>query len=210
VEEIDIPEGPMGAAMYLAIMAYPSAEDIPKRDRFIDAVRGMIHKDIVKVPELTKRIKQMRNRDIDSVLDRAAMRISTRRVPAARILWRLIANAKVNGEESAKSVHSAIEIHQRVMDVNYGGGDAANLRRILWRESLPVIHLAYSFLWAGEKRGRNLVQSIKSPGWVTESIKRAESTRLFLSNRDIVSNEAFVGLLSEVKSVRLFTFFKAD
>jgi len=205
VYEVEVPEGVMGTAIYLAVLAYPGPDEIPKRDRFIEAVKAMVHKDIVKIPELPKHIRQMRNREIDSALYRAANRISTRRIPAAKILWRLIANVKVNGGDPVHSIYGAINAQLESGRIEI---DEANLRRIVWRESLPVIHLAYSFLWSGEGRGHNLVQAIKSPEWLIEAMKQAESVRSLLTDRNIISSAPFSGLLNDVKSVRLFTLIE--
>ena len=73
-----------GAAMYLAIVAYPAPEEWPKRDRFLKAAQAWILKSCPR--GWAKHLRKWRPRSIRMAMDKAFWRIESRRLPAAEML----------------------------------------------------------------------------------------------------------------------------
>ena len=94
---VDGPLSIMGAAGFLALLAYPDA--LERRDKFIDAVKAWHLKNAIQqgYPRsgIIEEFRIVRNRKIDSALDNAFItRINKRRLPAAEMGTMLLSKAR--------------------------------------------------------------------------------------------------------------------
>ena len=159
----------MGAAMYLAILAYPVLSD--RRDDFVKAVKGWMLKGAIEAGCPKGRVKdvyrKMRPREIKSVMNHAFWRIDARRDPAARIAKGIITSRAFRGRLGnllPRTVRQALGA-KSAADTEV----IANAMHRVWGESLRVLHLAAAL--PADRTGWSL---ISDPSWVADSLGMAE------------------------------------
>ena len=160
-----------GAAMYLAVLAYPAPEEWPKRDRFLKAAQAWILKSCPR--GWAKHLRKWRPRDVKAVMNHAFWRIDSRREKAANIAKNLIVSAAWSGQLESllpSSIREAFGAHSAA-DTEL----VANAMHRVWAESLPILHLAAAL--PPDRTGRDL---ISDPSWVAESLGTAESWERFI------------------------------
>ena len=211
------PLASMGAIAYFAVLAYPSRAEWPKRDKFVKGAKAWLLWRATKRGYPKKRIKaEYRNewrkkggpRKFDAVADRAFDRILKRRFPAAQmLLWNCFHGFKINLQfDSPKGVrlktltvelrYKGLPNQKRKRFNSYkaaeyltGNSDSGNMRRLVWRESLPVLHLALALeseMYRAEKSPLNhlklhpLDYLILDPSWLPRTLSQAEMLRLLM------------------------------
>ncbi len=176
---------PLGAAAYLALLAYPpSCSEVPKRDAFIDAARGLLA--ITALGGLPLQPE----RRAETALDAACYRIRTRRLPAAEMAWPLLAascdRVEVQLVGRRPSIDAAVELMApRLTARNKAGWWPEDIRRRIWAESRPVLHLAlayraYLLSTPGRLPGHRFPafdEVLLWPDWVGQAVRRAEWLR---------------------------------
>jgi hypothetical protein len=172
----------LGAAGYLAIVAYPG--DLSARDRFVDAAKAwMIRKHapkLLRASDVTPMVRWLRAIRADGAYNRLAMaskRIETRRMPAAHM--------------ARSMLFASVSARDRVSINGLAGGyalpDRANIITRVWGETKPVLHLALALLVARERLG---VDGVEVPNigemialgarWLPEATAQSEVWRCTL------------------------------
>jgi GNAT superfamily N-acetyltransferase len=143
----DLAQAQMGAAMYLAVLAYPAHSEWPKRDEFIEAVKALLVKRARRrgYPRklINHKYRRFKNEHIDGILNRAFRRISRRRLPAGQMAFWIICGAmskRTNITLNKLSYWWATRVWPGFPDA-----EAADVKRRVWRETLPVLHLVMVF-----------------------------------------------------------------
>jgi hypothetical protein len=164
----------MGAAAYLAVLAYPAPDEWPKRDRFVKASKAWMLRGAIENGCPKGRVKdlyrKMRPREIKSVMNHAFWRIDARRDRAADIATAIVTSIAFGGRlrnllpgtvRQALGAKSADDTDKIADSMHH-----------VWAESLPVLHLSKAL--PGGRTGWSL---ISDPSWVADSLGRAEKFR---------------------------------
>jgi hypothetical protein len=191
----------IGAATYLAILAYPAPKEWRKREKFVDAVRVWLSKQIMEphYPRLRmkEKYRHFKPSQAKVIMGHAFWRIGSRRLRAVQMLagmvgegWEhgsckfLLADPGDSMKEDIKNWDRARGIKKAALWIAGPGGRterincpdrSRNIKQRIWAESLPVLHLA-SVLPSGAN-GRGL---ILNPVWVSEALQKAELLREIL------------------------------
>ena len=170
---IDGPWARIGAARYLAVVAYPLQNDWPKRDRFVEAAAHWLD----RVRGVGGR--QMRETRIDGAFNKAFHLLQTRRLPAARAarwislmqmltrspwreLWKDGKVPRVPGP-NRMALRYFRETERLEQNQEFAGlmryrsdrkrnskpkskPNLTNILRRVWKETMPVLHLAVAFV----------------------------------------------------------------
>jgi hypothetical protein len=182
-----VTDNPHGAALaVLAVLAYPG--NTADRDSFIAAGRAWILRQLPKGPErdaLAARLPAIRLRDIDKRLERGFKRIRTRRQWAAAELQQEFLRGMIHrnprtGRKARVTALAALSARNR---------NDRNAYARIWRESLPVLHLAY-VLQMGEALADWRREKATAEGAVNlrEKIRLANLTRQRGPARDVRIN----------------------
>ncbi len=186
-EVISIPVDPplqhLGAAAYLAVLAYPKPTQLPRRDQLIDAFKAWMVKRAIQAGHkrsiFRADLRATRWRDIDGEFSKASRLITSRRGVARNIalpslirggLW----DVRI-GEKSA-TINRALT---RTFDSATG---AKNAYRRVWSESKPVLHLAFGLEnalgdYLPKSKNEGLPELLSNPVWLQAAIKNAEGVR---------------------------------
>ena len=186
-EIISIPVDPplqhLGAAAYLAVLAYPKSTQFSRRDELIEAFKAWMVKRAIQAGQkrsiFRADLRATRWRDIDGEFSKASRLITSRRGVARNIvLPRLIRGGLWDvpiGEKSA-TINRALT---RTFD-NANG--VKNAYRRVWSESKPVLHLAFGLENAlsdhlSSNKTVALPDLLINPGWLSAAIENAEGIR---------------------------------
>ena len=92
-------EAHLGAMAYFAVLAYPTREEWPKRDEFVETAKALLSKKYIARGgdrrKILRKYSGMKNEKIDGTLSRAFYRIQALRLPAAQMAyWKIIHNTR--------------------------------------------------------------------------------------------------------------------
>lgn len=150
-----------GAAGYIAVMAYP--ENIDKRDKLITAIGNWIDWNSDKKPH--GNAKDDVPKAIAQTLDAAGRRLKKRRAAAGHI-------AVMN--------MFGIPIAELIERYSTGlMGDESFMRKEVWRQSKPVLHLLMAF--QNTAPSSDFLNLVTHPEWVAPALCNAEQLREFLT-----------------------------
>jgi len=178
----------MGAAAYLAVLAYPAPEEWANRDKFIEAVKAHLLKWARRCgcpgKRIAKKYRGFPNKRIDQVLSRALRRIWRWRMPAGMAgNWMLADGARFGpvvlpGKILVRTITlrapgcpwRAMNVIQKLAEKRDGAQreqDSAvrDLYRRIWVTSLPVLHLAMPIVQLLNTPG-DPMRFIFDPSWV--------------------------------------------
>lgn len=205
VTEIPVsgPDAYYGAMAYLAVLAYPgtTAKDHAKRDQLIAAGIDWLyvyHRNNAGMHRVTPgragKLPQswatfqptMKNTKVLATLNRARQIILKRRLPCARLASDLV---MIHHGRDLRRQRSALQIRvggeqtftKRLAALgNEIGADSRTMLRY-WRETLPVLHLAYAFFQHAptpkpDDRQDLVMRCIRDERlWLGKAVKAAES-----------------------------------
>jgi hypothetical protein len=192
----DLARAQMGAAMYLAVLAYPAHSEWPKRDQFIEAVKAGLLKEARRRgypgKQIQKRYREFREKRINQILDRAYRRILRWRMPAGMAAnWMLMDGARFGpavlpGNIPVRAIilhapnsprRAMQEIRKKVeqRDGAHREEDSAlaNLHHRVWANSLPVLHLVMPIAQRLNSED-DPTKLIYDPSWVGGALRYAE------------------------------------
>jgi hypothetical protein len=158
------------AAAYLAYLAYPDKSETEKRANFVDAASAWSWKTGFgrKGGRPPKRLQAWDTRRLNGTLNRGLDRIDKRRLPAVSVAYARLRGDSIN--LTLSTFHLPMEDEFRlgsvVDELRDSGRD--NLRRLIWRESRPVLAMAMG-----------LSQQLP---WVSDSDPDFPTWRLLLRN----------------------------
>jgi hypothetical protein len=190
----------IGAAMFLAILAYPKLEQREKRDDLVFALRSFYSKELIKRnlqdrSKVASGFRSFPNQQMDGRLSRAGKRISKR-----------LAMTRINGHVKLATRfknNSSVTKYFR----NMSKGNESVQRSLMrdWSETKPVLHLANAF-WSilseicpPEKLG--VIEwtmeefIIFADKWVEKTVYLAENNRLFFSDGTTIKPTEQVSLI---------------
>lgn len=130
----------LSAIGYLAVLAYP--DDLRKRDRLVAAGRAWLASLNPRAAR-SRSGPAMRKRDVDRALDHAARLILDRRRWAAAELNQELLRFPKREPKRGRSLRLAA-FYKRA----HKAGDRDSAYNRIWKESLPVLHLAYGLVMA--------------------------------------------------------------
>ena len=195
----------MGAAAYLAVVAYPDRVEWGKRDDFIEAVKSFLLKGSISqgCPRrwVKEKYRSFPNRRIDQTLDKAFRIIVRSRLPAGMIAnWLMMDGARFEvpllaGKPAipmvlrapnsvSRGMKAVLELVKKRDNRRNLAEDAAlsNLYHRVWKTSLPVLHLVVPITG----RFRELSDPVKlvlDPSWVENSIRSSQWLWAYLPQR---------------------------
>jgi len=195
----------MGAAAYLAVVAYPAPEEWANRDKFIEAVKAHLLKWARRCgcpgKRIAKKYRGFPNKRIDQVLSRALRRIWRWRVPAGMAgNWMLADGARLGPcllpgkiPVGAITLHApncpwrAMQALQKLAEQR----DEANrerdssvrdLYRRVWLTTLPVLHLVMPITQRLNTPG-NPMRFVLDPSWVGAALGSAARLMEYLPQK---------------------------
>jgi len=209
-EVVQVPSGPLaplGAAAFLAVLAYPDRCDYPKRTRFVDAAKmWLVHRAVAAgySRKLVMAKSRYDEREIHRGFDPALKRIEARRLPAAAMsadilklgLMKLaferqpvMLDGKLT-EWIERRLAFKVPSVNKLIELNLSDNTDHAFERV-WCESKPVLHLSTAFLLyephlyqdSSSPRGLRRIwidplKLISRPDWLSPVLERAESFRL--------------------------------
>ncbi len=157
-------------------------------------------------------IRRMKKRTIMARFGRAFRRIETRRLQAAKMAFGMLfapsAFARDKTGEPLKAppgpnvpprLIRAVEWMQSsisTLNITY---EYHNTKRRVWRESLPVVHLAMALpteLLLGKIEGaRGVARLVFNPSWVAKAVWRAMVSLTFLNNKHLLNDCRSINLI---------------
>lgn len=178
-------EGPdyLGAADFLALLAYPDIKHADQRTRLCRAcvdhvIRMWLGKGWITRKELKLVRRLMTNKAIEQTIDKAWRRIRNRRIPAADLFIEVHWFNKRRAVDRVRCTMQNAEIIHRVDDEV-----ASAKKNIITRvraESQPVLHLAMALnavIHQGPRRKIGFYTLLNNPIWVRDAINSAEKSR---------------------------------
>ena len=204
-EVVQVPLGPLaklGAAAFLAVLAYPAPCDYPKRTRFVEATKKCLLHRAVAAGYSRKRVlpkyRGYRRERIDRTFNPALVRIEGRRLPAAGIARHILLETWIKTSARPLPILRTIRVStvndliSRICPVGSIYDNRPHLFERVWSESKPVLHLAMAFLGheprlyqeerpspSGLRRiWIDPVKLICRPDWLDPVLKSAEVLRL--------------------------------
>lgn len=199
-EQTAIPVGghlaQMGAAAYLAVLAYPSRSEWGERDKFVKAVKSLLIKRAMRRgyprKQIQEQYREFRNKQIYQTLNRAFRRLLRLRMPAGMAAnWILIDGVRLgpavlpgkiplgvitlHAPKSPRRAMQAIQkkIEERDRAQREEDSSLANLHHRVWASSLPVLHLAMPIAERLNSQD-NPMRLIYDPSWVGSALRNAE------------------------------------
>jgi len=209
---------PVGAAAYLAILAYPTRAEWPKRDEFIEAVKADVSKRAIArgyerslVPPQYRRFK---NEKVKGVWNRAIHRIQARCFSAVVMAEEMAIQGALKAWITLpKMISPPVQIAlarvekerprwQHCHSDRGGGGEISSIYRA-WAHTKPVLHLAWvysnhCYQSTPVGSGFDPMFSIFNPSWVARALEEAEDRRTALHHSvPTFDPEAAVRLLAD-------------
>ena len=171
--------GQIGAARFLAVMAYPNK--VKRRDRFIESVIDLIQREAAQ--EIAGR-----PRDINRHILRAEHEIK-KRLPAAGLARRhLLRMGNVILTTTDQPVPTATTHH--FARVTTGDEAAGHFYRDIWTPAKPVLHLMIAFENNAPgfmpEDGYGTADLIARPGWLHPALENAEALRGLIAACDAI------------------------
>ncbi len=188
----------LGAAGYLAVLAYP--DDWDKRTRFIDAVKAMMIKYMTGGRLPKKHVKNSdvlqfaKERELDTALRQVGRIIQTKRLPAWEIALPYMMSHAINvtlADGSKFSLDRALEQKFPSPDVEFGADpyNKNNAYKRVWIPSKPVLHLMFGLhnALADYNHKPDTEDLICNPDWLPFAAENAESIRKTLCALDKIN-----------------------
>lgn len=217
-------EAHLGAAAYLAVLAYPSKGEWDKRTAFVEAWKACLLKKYAnnfpirshKRYTIYAKYRKLPNQKINNVINNGVNRIATRRFTADRICREQIylspsairtmaqALGMVFGARHADVRHPKGNIRAvQGREAARHGGDArfptAREKSRIWAESKPVLHLAMALTEECLRRdGFDPFGLVNSPDWVGPAIARAGEISRMLS---VLNSDASGGISLNINEI---------
>lgn len=157
----------VGALAYLATCAYPASWQ--KRDKFIDAGKRWLKWEHRRHGNAGDEVP----RAIRQTLDAALTRLKKRRAIAAQLVQGyLITRGDARLTELMQPFLRLSGPQPTIRDDRY-------MRRDVWKESRPVLHLLLAYQQV--KPGSDLFDVITHPDWLPDALEHAERSRQLLT-----------------------------
>ncbi len=172
----------IAAAAYLAILAYPDASEIDKRDEFVKAVKACWVKDAKPVTGAYMYPKDLRsysNQKIDNQIRKASRRIYTKRFAARAMALKLLMD---HSSKTGLTINKLIQANYVAFDENHNqilDGDENAYQRI-WEPSKPVLHLVFGLMNSFSVFGStdvDIYALLRNPLWVESAVENSEGLR---------------------------------
>jgi hypothetical protein len=141
---VDIPPGPGGAAMYLAWCAFPGAgeDDAERRRKWAAAAVVSFYKRGGKRPP--PELRGHKKENATGLYKRGLKRLQCRRRLAVWLAVRQMQPAARGGLNLSDAIAEQLDL----LPGSYGyANDEANVRRLMWRESLPTLAMMVPVTW---------------------------------------------------------------
>lgn len=174
----------LGAAAYLAWLAYPGAGEAARRRAFVEAWRALMIKAAlaqgyergrVKRGEHARQILGLTLKEINRRLRRGIKRIARVRLRAATAARLVMVGLPVTHAVKTKVTRNG--------SVRFDSKESAsNAFARVWRPSLPAIHLALALRSVCMERGRRFEPNelVRRPDWLPAAIEESERLRVLL------------------------------
>jgi hypothetical protein len=207
---IDVAGGTWGAAIVLAVLAFP--ESAQKRKQFLQDIKAWFVRNAVRRGWPREKAKKhllsrpRRALEVSGPIVTAGRRISRERLPAASIATDVIVQQvsadswlrfqPMRGEIPVRGLRSAfagLAAQRRVSATSTRGGmspaesHATNFRTRAWRKSIPVLHIAMALrleleeLSPGEVTFPSVPDLVRDPRWLPGVLAQAERLRQMLA-----------------------------
>lgn len=182
---VDPPLQHLGAAAYLAVLAYPKPTQFSRRDELIEVFKAWMVKRAIQVGHQRNQyradLRATRWRDIDGEFSKASRLITSRRGVARSIaLPRLIRGGLWDVRIDGKSATI-----NRALTRTFDDNSVKNAYRRVWSESKPVLHLAFGLEnalsdYLPDGKTVALPDLLINPVWLRAAIENAEGLRRIL------------------------------
>lgn len=186
----------LGAAAYLAWLAYPGEAEAARRRAFVEAWRALIVKAAVRQGfprvKVLRRLRGQTLKEINRKIRHGVTRIVFYRWPAA-----VMAEFVMIGAPITQAVRLKIAKGGRLrFDAR---ANASNVFARVWRPSLPVIHLALALREVCKARGARFdaAELVRRPDWLPGAIDDAERFRILLLTIPKFGAENFIRLRAQ-------------
>lgn len=177
----------LGAADFLALLAYPSPGESSKRNRFCRAcvdhtIKSWVDNKHINKNAVVKVRSFMTNKSIGQTLSAAWRRIRGRRIPAAEIALRAIWFSNSQAVDAVRKKMLRAEIIHRIEDEAESANK--NIMTRVRKDSTDVLHLALALNSVIHKMPRKskvgIYDFLNDPQWVRSAINSANGFKAML------------------------------